>query len=428
MPSGVLQRRALRLSSLLLTCAVLCGPALAQTPSDGLSAHWIGTWGTAPFAQKNSLLTGGFTLGETAATLRQIAHVSIGGSTVRVTLSNAFGAEPLTIGAAGIALRESGSAIASSAPLTFHGQPSVIIPPGAVVVSDAAPLTVAPLSDVAVSLFIPAQPLTVLSRHGSASQTNYIVAGDAVTAPSLPASAKTFSSWNFLAGIDVLGDADAAAIVAFGDSITDGAKSTPSTNARWPDILAARLHANPATARLGMLNEGIGGNRVLHDTTGPSALARFDRDVLAQAGVKFLIVMESINDIGHAADPDPAKRYDIVTADDLIGGLEQLARRAHTHGIKVIGATLTPYVGAGYQSPAGETMRKAVNAWIRSTKELDGVIDFDKATADPARPDVFLPPTTAATTSTPTTPATKPWAIPSTSSSSRSPRASSPQV
>jgi lysophospholipase L1-like esterase len=175
--------------------------------------------------------------------------------------------------------------------------------------------------------------------------------------------------------------------VAFGDSITDGAHSTRDANDRWPDVLAQRLHANKKTAQLAVLNEGIGGNRVLHDNTGPSALARFDRDVLAQAGVKYLILLESINDIGHAEDP--VRPYDVITADDLIAGLTQLAIRAHTHGIKVYGATLTPYVGAKYASPAGEKMREAVNQWIRTTNQLDGFIDFDKATSDPANPQVF---------------------------------------
>jgi lysophospholipase L1-like esterase len=261
------------------------------------------------------------------------------------------------------------------------------------VVSDAATLTVKPLSDVAVSLFLPSQPLSLVSRHGFADQTSYMVSGNAVAAAELGgasgAEPKTFFSWDFLKGVDVKTDADAGSIVAFGDSITDGAHSTRDSNARWPDFLAARLIAGKK--HLGVLNQGIGGNRVLHDNTGPNALARFDRDVLAQAGVKYVVLMESINDIGHAADPNPAKRYDIVTAEDLIDGLTQMARRAHTHGIKAIGATLTPYIGAGYQSAEGETMRQAVNTWIRTTKELDGVVDFDKATDDPDHHGVFLP-------------------------------------
>jgi len=177
------------------------------------------------------------------------------------------------------------------------------------------------------------------------------------------------------------------AIVAFGDSITDGSRSTKDTNQRWPDMLARRLQANKKTRGLGVLNEGIGGNRILQDVTGPSALARFDRDVLAQAGVKYVVILESINDIGHAQDP--VKPYDVVSADDLIAGLTQLATRAHAHGIKVYGATLTPYVGAKYSSPAGEQMRQAINQWIRTTNVFDGFVDFDKATREAAKPEVF---------------------------------------
>jgi lysophospholipase L1-like esterase len=342
------------------------------------------------------------TVAGAGVTLREFVHVSVGGSSVRVQLSNEFGAEALTISAAEIAIRDVGSkakasavVAASEVPLTFEGRPSVVIPAGAMVVSDAAALRVKPLSDVAVSLFVPTQPMTVRSAHGSAYQTNYRVDGNAVASAELAGAGgeapKTFASWDFLKGVDVKADADAASIVAFGDSITDGAHSTPDTNSRWPDVLAARLAANKKTAKLGVLNQGIGGNRVLQDGTGPSALARFDRDVLAQAGVKYLILLESINDIGNAANPKPANRHEIATAQDLIDGITQMARRAHTHGIQVIGATLTPYVGAGYQSPEGEAMRQAINTWIRTTKELDGVVDFDKATDDPDHAGMFLP-------------------------------------
>ena len=200
-------------------------------------------------------------------------------------------------------------------------------------------------------------------------------------------NASKFTRWEFLKGVDVLADAADGAVVTFGDSITDGALSTYDTNSRWPDVLARRLHDDKKTSGLGVLNEGIGGNRVLHDDTGPSALARFDRDVLAQAGVKYLVIMEGINDIGNATNP--VKPRDPVTAVEIIAGLQQLTERAHIHGIKVFGATLTPYVGAKYQSAEGEIMRTAVNDWIRSSKSLDGVIDFDLATRDQSNPSVF---------------------------------------
>ncbi|HMH12226.1 MAG TPA: SGNH/GDSL hydrolase family protein [Edaphobacter sp.] len=370
----------------LLTLALFCLFCLPQNVVAAPPDHWVGTWATSPVAMPN---TEGI-FGAADTTYREIVHVSLGGSRVRIILSNEFGLDPLTINAAHIALRTNGSEIdlASANALTFGGRPSITIPPGALAVSDPANLKLPAFADVAVSLFVPAQPMQQVSHHSFADQTNYSVPGNVVGAKSLESPTEIYH-WPFLKGVDVMADSKAASIVAFGDSITDGALSTRNANARWPDVLARRLQANKKTANLGVLNQGIGGGRILHDVTGPSALARFDRDVLAQAAVKYLIILESINDIGHAQDP--VKPYDVVTAEDLIVGLGQLATRAHTHGIKVYGATLTPYVGAKYSSPAGEAIRQAVNNWIRTTNQLDGFIDFDKATRDPANPAVFAP-------------------------------------
>ena len=364
--------------SLCLT-ALLTLPATAAPPD-----HWVGTWAASPMA----LVNHDDKYGAADTTYREIVHTSIGGNSSRVIFTNEFGLDPLTINSASIALRTKGSEIdtATARPLTFGGQTSIVIPPGALAVSDPAALKLAPLTDVSVSFTVPTQPLRQVSQHSFADTTSY-------TAPRSVAAAKSFdapteiTNWPFLKGIDVMANGDSASIVAFGDSITDGSHSTKDANKRWPDILAQRLQADKKTRNLGVLNEGIGGNRVLHDTTGPSALARFDRDVLAQTGVKYLIILESINDIGHAEDP--VKPYDVVSADDLIQGLSQLAARAHTHGIKVYGATLTPYVGAKYASPAGEAMRQAVNKWIRTSGTLDGFVDFDKATQDMNNPAVF---------------------------------------
>jgi lysophospholipase L1-like esterase len=377
--------------STLLSLSLLClfcfstKLATAATPPD----HWVGTWAASPMAAKNPTAKFGAE-GETGTTLREIVHISLGGGSIRVVLTNEFGLDPLTIGAAQVALSPGGSGITAGtgAPLTFGGKASIVIPPGALMVSDPVTLKVAPLSNLAVSIFLPDQPINQLTLHSFADQTNYLTAGNSVTAASLEAP-QEFFSWDFLKGIDVLSDKNAASIVTFGDSITDGALSTRNANARWPDVLARRLQADKKTNKLGVLNEGIGGNRILHDTTGPSALARFDRDVIAQPGVKYVVIMESINDIGHATDPN--KPYDVVTAQDLIVGIGQLATRAHSHGIKVIGATLTPFVGAKYQSTEGEAMRQAINQWIRTTNQLDGVIDFDKLTTDPTHPGMFLP-------------------------------------
>jgi lysophospholipase L1-like esterase len=380
--------RGFSLLPLLLLAIGFLNSEIAAAASPG---HWIGTWAASPYAAANRTdPSGNAQYGDTDTTFREIVHISLGGSAVRILLSNEFGLGSLTIGAAQIALSAGNGEIdsVSANVLTFGGRPTITIPPGAMAVSDPVNLKLPPFADVAVSLFLPAQPIQQISQHGFADQTNYVAEGNVVGAKTLESS-KEIYSWPFLKGIDVESGDKAASIVTFGDSITDGAHSTRNANARWPDILARRLQANKKTAELGVLNEGIGGNRILHDNTGPSALARFDRDVLAQAGVKYLVIMESINDIGHATDP--AKPYDVVTAEDLIAGLSQLATRAHAHGIKVIGATLTPFVGAKYQSPAGEAMRQAINQWIRTTNQFDGVIDFDKVTTDLTHPGMFLP-------------------------------------
>ncbi len=356
--------------------------------------RWVGTWATSDFSLDSAKALADLGLGTTDMTLREVVQVSLGGPLVRVELSNEFGTEPLLIGAAHLALTAPGVYtdinLPSANALTFGGKPSIVIPVGATVVSDPVSLVVPEGADLTISLFVPAQTISHASYHGAAHQTNYLAAGNVVSGKTLAAGARKIASWYFLKGVDVRVPVQDGAVVALGDSITDGTEITVNSNNRWPDVLARRLAGGgKKTKYLGVLNEGIGGNRVLHEGTGPSALARFDRDVLSRPGVKYLIFLEAINDIGHAYDP--SKPYDVVTADDLIQGYGQLVERAHQHGIKVIGATLTPYMGAKYASPAGEQVRQALNAWIRTNKMLDGVVDFDKATADPAHPDTFLP-------------------------------------
>ncbi|HEY4364366.1 MAG TPA: SGNH/GDSL hydrolase family protein [Bryobacteraceae bacterium] len=307
-------------------------------------------------------------------TVRMIVRTSLGGSRVRVHLSNAFGTAPLSVGAAHIALRSKDSAIVagSDRPLAFHGKPSVTIPPGAEMISDPVSLDVPKLSDLAISVYVPGDT-GAASAHSMALKTTYIQSGDSTSAAEM-AEATTSQAWPWVSDVDVLAPAAAATIVAFGDSITDGATSTPNTNHSWPSLLAQRLAANPATANLAVVNQGISGNRVLGDGAGVSALARFDRDVLAQSGVKYLMILESINDINGGA------RQGTVTADALINALAQMVDRAHTHGIKVIGCTLTPY---GNINDEGEVMRQAVNAWIRTPGNFDAMVDFDAVIRDP---------------------------------------------
>ena len=355
---------------------------LAQTPN----ANWVGTWAASPVGETVNA-------GQPApgnSTYRNIVHISIGGSAVRVQLTNEFGTEPLTVGAAHIAVSAGGGSIqpGTDHALTFNGKPTAEIPAGAFILSDPVTMQAAPLSDLIVSVYLPEQRIRNTTCHSFGDSTNYVLKGDATAAPTSDNSSPIYA-WCFVKGIDVKAAPNAAAIVAFGDSITDGALSTRDANRRWPDVLAARLQADKKTANLGVLNQGIGGNRVLHDGYGPSALARFDRDVIAQSGVKYLIILEGINDIGRLKNPH--EQGDNITADDLIFGLSQLVTRAHQHGIKVFGATLTPYLPTGYSSPQGEQVRQAYNQWIRTSGIFDGVIDFDKITQDPAHPDQFLP-------------------------------------
>jgi lysophospholipase L1-like esterase len=363
--------------------------ATLSAPAQQASVHWVGSWASSPMSQRVNP-------GQPSpanSTYRNVVRISAGGPSVRVILTNEFGSRPLIVGAAHIAPSAANGAIQADGdhPITFSGKSSVTIPAGSLAVSDPVLFQVAPLSSLAVSVYLPDQRISETSCHEDGHSTTFITAGDA-TATATLADARTITSWCFVKGIDVsASDAHAAAIVTLGDSITDGALSTPNTNRRWPDVLASRLQADPKTANLSVLNEGISGNRLLREGAGQAALARFDRDVLAQSGVKYLIILEGINDVGSIAHPRDAD--DAMTAPQLTSALtfalNQLVIRAHSHGIKVFGATLTPYVGAGYASPAGEEAREAVNDWIRTSGVFDGVIDFDKVARDPANPTVF---------------------------------------
>jgi lysophospholipase L1-like esterase len=344
---------------------------------------WLGTWGTSPVAVPAG------EAGGTDVTLRETVHVSRGADQyASIVLSNEFGTDPLTIGAATLGVSLPGGEEDSAVAVLFNGKPSVVIPPGMRVQSDRVNFPFRPMRDLAVSLFIPTQKMTTLTQHNFANTTNYVAPGNQVSEKAMT-GAKETSGWRYLRGIDVWMVDYSGTIVCLGDSITDGSRSTKDANRRWPDLLAARLQPNQKTAGIGILNEGIGGNRILNDVTGPSAIARFDRDVVNNTYVRYLVILEGINDIGHAYDTH--RSYDVVNADELIAGYHLLIVRAHAHRMKVYGATLTPYMGAAYSSPAGEKVREALNDWIRTTSELDGVIDFDKATRDPANPTQYLP-------------------------------------
>jgi lysophospholipase L1-like esterase len=312
-----------------------------------------------------------------------IVRTSIGGTRVRVEFSNAFGTTPLDMGSAHIAIRGQDSAIVAGSDrmLLFNGKPSARVLPGAVLLSDPVDLVVPKLGDVAISVYVPGDSGRA-SQHSQALHTTYIADGD-TTGKADMADARKTTAWYWISSVDVMAPADAGAIVAFGDSITDGTTSTVDANKSWPSLLAERLVANPATANLSVLNLGISGNRVLGDGAGVSALARFDRDVLSQPGVKYLMILEGINDMNGAAR---ATTGPPMTADDLIGAMKQMIERAHTHGIKVFGCTLTPF---GNATDGVEAMRQALNQFIRTPGAFDGMVDFDKVIQDPNDPRQF---------------------------------------
>ena len=385
--------------------------ALVSTavPFANAQEHWVGTWAAAPQqgrggpppAQANGAPPPVAPAGQRGPatapssfkdqTVRMIVHTTIGGKRARVTLSNTFGNAPLTIGSAHVALRSRESAIvpASDRALMFNGKPAVKIAQGAEITSDPFDLEIPQLSDLAISVYIPGDS-GQLTTHATGLHTTYIANDNVTSAPALE-DATTTRSWYWISSVDVAAPAEAGAIVAFGDSITDGATSSNDADRSWPSILAARLASSAGAPKWSVLNLGISGNRLLADGAGVNALARFDRDVLGQSGVKWLMIMEGINDIGvttgNARGGGPPANP--VTADDLILPIKQMIDRAHAHGIKVIGCTLTPYQGAAYYSDKGEEVRDAVNHWIRTGGAFDAVVDYEKVTQDSANPKTF---------------------------------------
>jgi lysophospholipase L1-like esterase len=405
---GQMIRRRTIAASAGLAWLLLTLPSLVIAQGGG--ERWLGTWATAevgrpqtpptpvqgpPPFMRNDCPAGpppapAF-MHFTNQTLRQIVHTSIGGSKARVVLSNGYGTAPLTVGGAQIALREAASSVreGSGRRLTFSGQSTFTIPAGAIAYSDPVDLAIPALADVAIDLYLPgttnvAAPLTM---HTGAFQTNYVSeTGNHVGTAKLPVVATT-QNWFVLNRLEVLTPDAVAGLVTYGDSITDGTRSTPDTNSRWPDQLVRRLLSQPNPLRIGVMNAGIAGNRVLSDgafQAGVNALARFERDVLAQPGVTHVVFMEGINDIGSALqNPTP-------TAQDIIAGHKQIIERAHSRGLRIYGGTLTPFYGAAYYSEVGDQKRAAVNEWIRTGRAYDAVIDFDQVTRDPDDPKKFL--------------------------------------
>lgn len=367
--------RIVVLSVLFLSCLPGFGEAKP-------AVNWVGTWAAAPMACV--VKSGEPSAGD--STYRNVVRISVGGKAFRVQLTNEFGATQLMVGSAHVAMSAGDGGIrpGTDHALTFGGHSSVTIPAGGFVLSDEVALDAPALSSLAVTLYVADQVIATRTCHLLASSTNYVTKGDVSGAGEMK-SARTTESWNFVKGVVVRADGDAFAVVAMGDSITDGNASTKDTNRRWPDYLAERLLKSGKTARVGVLNEGIVGNRVLRTEWGQSAIARFDRDVIAQNGVRYLVLLEGINDINWQ---DPSED---ASAEELIVGISQLVERAHSHGIKVFAATLIPYGGADGFSEKGEQVREAVNTWYRTGGVVDGVIDFDKATRDAQKPASLKP-------------------------------------
>jgi lysophospholipase L1-like esterase len=385
-------RKLLTVVGIVLASCLLEGQA-GPTAAVGDQA-WVATWGTSQQIPEPQNSIPADDLRD--VTVRQIFHLSVGGPALRVHLSNGFGTEALHFTSVHIARPVSPSSPAidptTDHALTFAGSADVTVPPGAEMVSDPLDFAVAPLTDLAVTFHLDAPPARETGHPGSRA-TSYYVHGDFDGASNLT-EPKKLDHWYQVSEIDVAAAPGAAAVVALGDSITDGHGATTNGNDRWTDVLAQRLQGSPATRNIGVSNQGIGGNHLLTDGLGPNALARFDRDVLAPAGVRWVIVFEGVNDLGGLAregEVPPAAHAALVQR--VLAAYQQLIARAHVHGLRIYGATITPYVGSGYYhpDPLSEADRQAVNQWIRAAGHFDAVIDFDAVVRDPQHLEQLLP-------------------------------------
>ncbi len=379
--TGAMHRR--RLVGAVAAAALVTGAAGVLTAARAAPAppgtHEIATWGASADRVSGTLVD---------QTVRDIVHTSIGGSNLRIEVSNAFGDSPVTFGRAFVGVRSAGAAIkpGTNRQITFSGgNASVTIPAGAEVLSDPLPGAVAARQDLAVSLDLTTASGNngVITGHNLATSTNYVsTPGDHSAEEGADAFTTSQQHWWFLDAVVVDAPSSIGTIATLGDSITDGFRSTVDANNRWPDQLELRIANLGPNRQYGIMNEGISGNQTTADGAGVSAQARLDRDVLAKPGVETVIFMEGINDIG---------RGTATSADQLIQADQQIVNRVHAAGKCILGGTLTPFVGAGYSSPAKEQIREALNQWIRRSGAFDGVIDFDRATRDPDNPTVFLP-------------------------------------
>ncbi len=374
-----------RLTGLLALPLLVAAPALAR------EVRWTPAWGSAQMrvdgANADKLAKTG------PATIRQFVHLTATGKVLRLRLSNLTGTTPLHIGAASVGLATPGRAdVAAPLPVRFDGRADVILPPGAELYSDPIAMPVQAGSDVAVSLYFP-DTVTTPTGHSAARGTTFLIAGDATARAALP-EAQAIGGWWSLSDVEVQDAVQRRTIVTIGDSITDGYGIADNSNRRWPDDLARRLAASPATRGFSVVNTGIGGNRVLLDGLGPNLMARFDRDVIERPGVSHAILLEGVNDLGVLTREHPvdAATHQAMVR-QIIAAYRQLVERAHAHGIRLIIGTITPFQGNDYYhaGPETEADRQAINRFIRTADIFDGVVDFDLVVRDPAKPDHLLP-------------------------------------
>jgi lysophospholipase L1-like esterase len=371
--------------STLLLLALTASCVSSAHSAHGENAHWVGSWEAPPQLTEPRNLPPA--PGLSASTLRQVMHLSAGGTHLRMRFSNEFGATPMRIASVRVARSLGADSIdaGTDTPLLFHGDTSITIAAGAAAMSDETAFASAPLSEITVSVYVTEMPADVTGHPGSRT-TSYLLPGNHVASPSLAQAVKT-EHWYLLSSIDVLSHDFSAAVVILGNSIADGRGSGTDKNNRWPDNLARRLQRNPGTTGVAVLNAGIGGNTILRGGLGPTALVRFDRDVLGQTGARWLIVSEGVNDIGGARGVDSSASV----ARQLIDAYTGIIARAHAKGMRVYGATILPFAGSGYGSAEHEAAQQTVNAWVRSGGAFDAVIDFDAAMRDPVEPSRLLP-------------------------------------
>ena len=376
-----------------LSAAALALTVLAAIPCE--AAGWTATWGAAPLPPSPAMGPFPATPVFVNQTIRQVVRITAGGDRIRIRFTNEYGTQPLLIGAARLALADAAGNIQAGTerPILFAGQPSALIPARSPYLSDALDFPVKPLTRLSISIYLPGDtgPCTC---HAVGMQTAYVSDSGNFTSGGFTPKQTVFVR-AFLSGVEVLARRPTRAIVVLGDSISDGVGSTPDANRRWPDLLAERLAARKGDAAWSVVNMGISGNRVLNDGAGESALARFDRDVLAVPGAAAVVVFEGVNDLGIGLGEFQGPMADVFRslvpehkpdAESMIAGYRQLIDRAHARGLKVFGATIVPYQGAPYYSAAGEAVRQQINAWIRTGGAFDAVLDFDAVVRDPAQP------------------------------------------